>query len=40
VAGGEKSVSPTDMRQTTVSMLLTRQTLWNYRLWVETNKRQ
>ena len=36
VAGGEKSVSPTDMRQITVSMLLTCQTLWNYRLWVET----
>ena len=39
VAGGEKSVSPTDTRQTTVSPLLTCQALWNDRLWIEIMKK-
>ena len=39
VAGGEKSASPTDTRQTTVSPLLTCQALWNDRLWIEIMKK-
>ena len=38
VAGKEKSVSPTDMRQVTVGFVLTCQTLGNYRLWIETRE--
>ena len=38
VAGGEKSVSSTGMRQITVELFSTCQTPWKYRLWVETNR--